>query len=188
MGSDTRADGILVGCLLAVAVHTGFRPRAAAWLPAAMLAPGVVALFVWRGDVTSALVVPTLVPWLAAACIWVACEDPPRWLAGVSLRHLGRISYGLYLWHLPLIVLGKLLTPGSLTGPVVAGILAVGIAELSWRFVEQPRPAVARATEGAAGDGGGSQLTRPQTPSAAGLAGGPSAICASIRAAESVDP
>ena len=45
------------------------------------------------------------------------------------LRYLGRISYALYLWHLPLIVA---------FGWKVGVPLALVVAALSYRFVELP--------------------------------------------------
>lgn len=59
----------------------------------------------------------------------------------------GLISYSLYLWHWPVIVLMKQALPAaSLTLPmkVVASALSIGLAWLSWRFVERPwrNPAV----------------------------------------------
>lgn len=58
------------------------------------------------------------------------------------LRYLGRISYGVYLWHLPvLVILGA---QEGLRGPlvgVVGCMLAIAIADVSYRYVERPRPA-----------------------------------------------
>src|SRR6185312_15586158 len=57
------------------------------------------------------------------------------------LRWLGQRSYGLYLWHWPVI---ELMRPGvdiSWTGPgvvVAQAAIVVLAAELSYRFVEQP--------------------------------------------------
>jgi hypothetical protein len=56
------------------------------------------------------------------------------------MRWLGERSYGIYLWHLPIIVLT---TPEGQQGadPIRALFqfaAIVGVAELSWRFVENP--------------------------------------------------
>jgi hypothetical protein len=63
-----------------------------------------------------------------------------RLLASAPLRFLGKISYSLYLWHWPLLVLPVMLLERSLTGIeiAVAVAAAIGVSWLSWRFVEQP--------------------------------------------------
>ncbi len=79
-----------------------------------------------------------------------AATGSPGWLLlrRGPMRWLGRISYSLYLWHWPVLVLGVMaLAPTDLetTSPsdllplrlVLVG-LAVVIAALSWRFIEEP--------------------------------------------------
>jgi peptidoglycan/LPS O-acetylase OafA/YrhL len=53
---------------------------------------------------------------------------------------IGRVSYSLYLWHWPLLVLAADVAQGPLSGWQRIGLmlLALGLAALSWRFVEQP--------------------------------------------------
>jgi len=70
---------------------------------------------------------------IAAAAIII---DPPRWLGVAPLRALGRVSYGVYLWHIPL-----LYALGGPSGPRATLLLAgmsIACAALSWRYVEQP--------------------------------------------------
>jgi peptidoglycan/LPS O-acetylase OafA/YrhL len=71
-------------------------------------------------------------------------------LARAPLRWLGRISYSLYLWHWPILVLGSVALGVGVTGmeedvvrddvPVRIGLvlLAVAVSWLSWRLVEEP--------------------------------------------------
>ena len=84
-----------------------------------------------------------LVPTLAAAALIVRGREPtgrgaswPCW----PLRFLGRISYSLYLWHWPALVLPLIALeaepPPEMRAVLVA--VAVGAAWLSWRFVEEP--------------------------------------------------
>jgi hypothetical protein len=69
-----------------------------------------------------------------------APSGPMRLLAAAPLRFLGKISYSLYLWHWPLLVLPLMFLERALTGvEIVASVaVAIGVSWLSWRFVEQP--------------------------------------------------
>lgn len=71
----------------------------------------------------------------------VLCGWPMRaaahWLLRMPL-FLGRVSYGIYLWHLPvLFVLGRYGLAPLQALPVAIGA-TVGLAALSWHLVEQP--------------------------------------------------
>jgi peptidoglycan/LPS O-acetylase OafA/YrhL len=64
-----------------------------------------------------------------------------RWLSARPLVRLGVISYGIYLWHLPLILIVRQL--GLLPGAFVPRLalvlpLAIGAASLSWTLLERP--------------------------------------------------
>jgi hypothetical protein len=52
------------------------------------------------------------------------------------MRYLGRISYSLYLWHWPLIVLGTAAL-GAGAAPLLA-IASIGVAAVSQRLIEEP--------------------------------------------------
>jgi peptidoglycan/LPS O-acetylase OafA/YrhL len=65
----------------------------------------------------------------------------PGWLMGLSpARFLGRISYSLYLWHWPVLVLGGLALGGTLVIGQTIGLvgIAVALAVATWAFVEEP--------------------------------------------------
>ncbi len=78
----------------------------------------------------------------AALLVWSGSGATP----GMALLRLtpvvglGRISYSLYLWHWPLLVLAADVVQQPLSGIQRLGLvgLALILAVLSWRFVEQP--------------------------------------------------
>jgi hypothetical protein len=61
-------------------------------------------------------------------------------LSSAPLRGLGLISYSLYLWHWPVIVLLKFWTvdPPTPTQMTIAVIAILLLSALSWKYVEQP--------------------------------------------------
>jgi peptidoglycan/LPS O-acetylase OafA/YrhL len=61
-----------------------------------------------------------------------------RVLCNPAIREVGRLSYGIYLWHLPVLLLVRDHIPNEV-GSAALGIgLSVTAAALSRRFVEQP--------------------------------------------------
>lgn len=76
----TRADGIIVGCLLALT------PIRFGWWPVACLG---VAATVWANPLPIAMTVASAALLLSA----------PQFLRNRALVRVGQISYGLYLWH-----------------------------------------------------------------------------------------
>ncbi|HEY5709744.1 MAG TPA: acyltransferase family protein [Solirubrobacterales bacterium] len=152
-GTDTRALELLAGAALAM-VWPSRRLRAgitaqARWTIDAMGVAGLLAIglmfwsssefspFLYRGGfallgLASVLAVAALAHPASRLGPIVGCR-PMRWI--------GQRSYGIYLWTLPIIVLT---TPEGSLGRVdplravlqVAAIM--GIAELSWRYVEDP--------------------------------------------------
>jgi peptidoglycan/LPS O-acetylase OafA/YrhL len=68
------------------------------------------------------------------------CLGGPVWLRVTRpLRYLGTISYGIYLWHLPVILSLKRingLAPGTALSLTIA--LAIVLAAISWHFFEKP--------------------------------------------------
>jgi peptidoglycan/LPS O-acetylase OafA/YrhL len=69
------------------------------------------------------------------------------WLGGKAIRHLGRISYSLYVWHLfvpqALPARWTFLLWGNqglnrLTAFATFSLLSIAIAEISWQLIEKP--------------------------------------------------
>ncbi len=138
-GSDTRADSILIGCLLALAVHG--RPERPS-RPALAGIAGLAILFSSaRTPALVVLVAPMSAAILTAALIlWSATGEGVWWLSGRRLGFLGQRSYGVYLWHMPIIVLvNRLLAdPGWVVLAMVALPLTAAATHLSWTYVEKP--------------------------------------------------
>ncbi|HTA66232.1 MAG TPA: acyltransferase [Xanthomonadaceae bacterium] len=95
---------------------------------------------------------PLLVGWhtyagiAAAAMLFAAARAAPlvsRFVGCLPLRVLGHISYGLYLWHLPVLLWlharGGVIAAGSPAIFVFDGLLfSLMAAVLSWQFIERP--------------------------------------------------
>jgi hypothetical protein len=84
----------------------------------------------------------TLIPVLGTVLI-IACHErcpANRLLALKPLVWIGLISYPLYLWHWPILSYFRIMESGSPPrGALWAGaLLAVLLAALTWRFIEQP--------------------------------------------------
>jgi peptidoglycan/LPS O-acetylase OafA/YrhL len=66
------------------------------------------------------------------------------WLRARPLVYLGTISYGIYLYHLPLIQLYfEVLRPGvrglwRIPPPITVAAMSIAVAAVSWRFIEEP--------------------------------------------------
>jgi len=162
----TRADALLVGCSVAVAASLGYvarfparLARAAAWLGGLILV--LVVLFVPRWDSSVMYLGGFTVVAAATGVLIVGLVHHPvprlvSWLSTPRLVSIGRISYGLYLWHVPIgFVLARQTSLPTVPRALLVWPMSFGAAILSYVLVERPalrfkarlRPAI-RSGEG----------------------------------------
>ncbi len=150
----TRAWELFAGGLVAIASsqHTkrpfGFIPDARLRMPVSDLLAisGLVLL------AASLILISKNTPfpgWAALMPVIGTCmlvgAGPYSWVARHVLAHpilvgVGLISYPLYLWHWPLLVFTRAWLGGAGSAPVRSGVvvLSVGLAWITYRFLEQP--------------------------------------------------
>ncbi|MGO9218407.1 MAG: acyltransferase family protein [Streptosporangiaceae bacterium] len=158
-GSDTRACGLLIGAALAMVWPSRRTSGTALWRRVALDGAGfaglaVIGLMIWRvGQYSAFTYQGGLVLLSVATAGVVAAAACPGALVGAALgwkplRWIGVRSYGIYLWHYPVIILTS--PANSAEDLPRAGLqvaASVGLAALSWHFVEEPirRGALGRA-------------------------------------------
>jgi peptidoglycan/LPS O-acetylase OafA/YrhL len=152
---DQFVIGMLAGALFVAARLRGWQPsRPGLWLLAGII--GLIAVVAallgvvdayWRGHpllfVWHALFSACLVPVLLA-CAWDA-KSARVLLANRPMRYLGDISFGVYLWHMPIVLAILPLLPEHFDAATKFGLLLVCVfpstvlvAAISHRFVELP--------------------------------------------------
>src|ERR687894_2858984 len=152
-GTDTRALGLLIGAALAMVwpsrkLRADRINRRVCLLidGAGVVGLVVIGILIWRTSEYSPFLYKGGIVLLSVATVLVlaALVHPASWL-GVAvgwspLRWLGVRSYGIYLWHYPIIVLTA---PGpqqraTLSLEVLQVVATIVVAALSWQFFEEP--------------------------------------------------
>jgi peptidoglycan/LPS O-acetylase OafA/YrhL len=153
-GLDTRFDELLIGCVVGVLASWGLfagSRRSSGMLGAAASAGAaiVLAFMLWRaGWREPAMLGGGMTAAAAAAGVLIAdvTARPSGWLASALARQplvgIGRISYGLYLWHFPFVYgCGALAvdgTPPDFPRAALAIVLTFLVAGASYRWIEKP--------------------------------------------------
>jgi len=156
--TSSRAWELLVGAALATLVKSPSRVgRAVIEASGALGLAAIAASALWLSDQSRFPGQNALLTCFGAAGVILACHCrslTATLLSAPPLRYLGRISYGVYLWHWPLLALAhyhweRTATPRE---AMVILALAVALAALTWHWIEQPlRYGRSASIEGAVG-------------------------------------
>jgi peptidoglycan/LPS O-acetylase OafA/YrhL len=153
----SRMDSLAAGAFLACAFRDPvlwsrvLRARRGLTLAAllSMLATVLIHDSLDSQSTTAALVLYPAIVALAAVVVSTAA-DGTRWLSGRVMRFIGRISYGMYVWHILAlrVVLTRMKIPEiaagdswwAFYGVAIGGtvLCTVLIALVSWHLIEQP--------------------------------------------------
>ena len=140
----TRAWEMCVGALIALGLGSWERKPSVQFDLAAFLGLGLIAYSVVTFDETTPFPgTNALYPVLGTALIVVFAVEGTVMAKALSLRPLvviGLLSYSIYLWHQPVLAFARIRTQGRIDtlGYVALIALSVGLAYISWRYVEQP--------------------------------------------------
>lgn len=145
VGTDTRADALLLGAALSISLTSG-----RLWTPSRLLTVVAVAAmypFVWFADGThlqdQSLIGLAVCSVASVVVVAYAATHPARLLALPPLIFFGRISYGLYLWQYPAFVVAgsaaaATINPLGVPAMWWAVLIAILISVASSHLVEQP--------------------------------------------------
>lgn len=139
-GTDTRVDGLLVGCLLALTLRRrGLPVTCRGGVVVGLLGILLISFMKPAPALTVGL---TVVAALTALLITaVLAGRRVRLLASRPLVWLGRRSYGFYLWHYPVayyLDANHLMQASWELRIVVIVPVSLALTVASWRWIEQP--------------------------------------------------
>ncbi|ESY74527.1 hypothetical protein X740_31655 [Mesorhizobium sp. LNHC221B00] len=139
-----RAWELLLGSLMALEAFPRLTKRwqseVATWAGLLLIAAAVLGY----SETTSFPGIAALLPCIGAALVIHGGREASCWVTRlISTRPfvgVGLISYSLYLWHWPLIVLGSYLAIDELSSLQSVGLVTASftLALLSWRYIERP--------------------------------------------------
>jgi peptidoglycan/LPS O-acetylase OafA/YrhL len=152
-GTDFRVDMLLAGVLLAIVIRSG-RVNIVRVASRVLVGPAIgyllfVAIFVPEFNAPGTAAATEMyytfgLPFVALSTVSIIgflcthqASGIARALSWAPLAYTGRISYGMYLWHYPIVsFVSGFLSPNVAFAVCLA--LTYGVATVSWRFVEKP--------------------------------------------------
>jgi peptidoglycan/LPS O-acetylase OafA/YrhL len=143
--AHTRAWELLAGSVVALTAVPAIRSHVAREIAAALGVAMILATILLYDQAALFPGERAILPCLGAVLVIMAGREgrptlAARILSAPPLVFVGLISYSLYLWHWPIIVLIKYHGGGELSPVQVVLAIAAsfGAAVLSWRYVERP--------------------------------------------------
>lgn len=145
-GLDAHGDALLIGCAAALAIRSGMTFTRGAGMASIVLLAILLRAATFPDDYLHHHV-STLAAVAAALLIADVVVRPHSWLArGLAifpLVSIGRISYGVYLWHFPVFYMyGTLAYAGARIAPwttaVAAWATTFAVATVSYAVLERP--------------------------------------------------
>lgn len=135
----TKTGGLFVGCAVALIVgRTRWQHAGLAYL--AMVTAVAVLILETAGVIGRDVSMPIITLLLPLIILHVAHGQGPvvRVLTNPVFMHLGVVSYGIYLWHYPILYVLRSVGIAGLAGAGLGLALTLVAAEVSFRFVERP--------------------------------------------------
>jgi peptidoglycan/LPS O-acetylase OafA/YrhL len=146
---DSLAMGALICCILDTEIYARFLKYR---LPILIASVAVIVITHWSSGAFTRILLRCDINILALCLVSAVRERKADWmfdwLGNRYLRHIGKISYGIYVYHGFMSALFRKTgwewaTIHNRLGPdfirfLVLSAAAIAIAELSWRFVEKP--------------------------------------------------
>jgi peptidoglycan/LPS O-acetylase OafA/YrhL len=141
IGTDVRLDGLLLGCAMAALLRSrrielpfAVAVAGALGLAALTLAdPRRAAMRISGSTLVAVATIPVILDLVRGT------SPLARVMQSKVLVHLGRISYGIYLWHYPVFqLLRSHVHQPIAVEMVVLSAAAIAVAEVSFYVIEQP--------------------------------------------------
>lgn len=136
-GFDTRSSELFVGCLLTLAPPSKFiRDKASRWWPVPIIVISAIVIGIWP-PVLGPVVFQTVALMAAWIILIAPGHDRFAMLRKPWIVYLGRISYGIYLWHY--VLLESLYSHGvnAVMSVLISVPVTVILAAVSFELVER---------------------------------------------------